>query len=464
MSLNRLIYYSAIIGGWSAFLGWMISEFLLNRGGGSGGRLAVAMTCALVGGAIGTGLNLVAGMANAQWKQQIKRVLPGFIAGGLGGAIGGFMGDILFSVFHVRALGWMIMGAGIGVVEGLYERSPAKLRNGLIGGAIGGLIGGFLFDPIRNLIGSSSNMSSRATAFVILGMCIGILIGLVKVVFKEAWLTVLDGYRPGRQLILSDAESVLGCAEYASLPFVGRGDNEVAQVHARVIRQPDGRFALEDNQTAHGTRVNNVRVNGQVLLNDGDVIRLGRNSIRFSERHHRGGEAEPAAAPVSVWEEEAPAPAPARPPLPSVAPAPARPPLPVAAPVTRPIDGPGSRPPIPAAARSARTREAAAPAGRHPGPRVPPAPPPRAASPVAAPPPRPAAPAAPALPGPRPWVPRPSHRPPPRNRRSPPHPGRRRPLRTGRPSVRAAGKRCPRGRITASSATSISEGLFPKVV
>ena len=105
---------------------------------------------ALVGGAIGAGLNLVAGMANAQWKQQVKRVVPGFLAGGLGGAIGGFVGDILFTSLPPAAprLGWMIMGAGIGVVEGLYERSPAKLRNGLIGGAVGGLIGGFLFDPI----------------------------------------------------------------------------------------------------------------------------------------------------------------------------------------------------------------------------------------------------------------------------------------------------------------------------
>ena len=64
-------------------------------------------------------------------------------------------------------------------------------------------------------------MISRATAFVILGMCIGILIGLVKVVLKEAWLTVLDGYRPGRQLILSEAETVLGRAEYAALPVHG---------------------------------------------------------------------------------------------------------------------------------------------------------------------------------------------------------------------------------------------------
>ncbi len=198
MSLNRLIYYSAIIGGWSAFLGWLVSEFILSRSSSEGGRLFVILSCGLVGAAIGMGLNLVAGMANAQWKQQIKRVVPGLLAGGIGGAVGGFLGDILFASFRLpRAFGWMIMGAGIGVVEGLYERSPAKLRNGLIGGAIGGLIGGFLFDPILALIASNSGMSSRATAFVILGMCIGILIGLVKVVLKDAWLTVLGRLPPG---------------------------------------------------------------------------------------------------------------------------------------------------------------------------------------------------------------------------------------------------------------------------
>ena len=30
MSLKRLVYYSAVIGGWSAFVGWLISEILLN--------------------------------------------------------------------------------------------------------------------------------------------------------------------------------------------------------------------------------------------------------------------------------------------------------------------------------------------------------------------------------------------------------------------------------------------------
>jgi FHA domain len=329
MSLKRLIYYSAIIGGWSALLGWMVSEFSLNP---DGGRLSTTLTCALVGAAIGMGLNLVAGMANARLTQQLKRVLPGLLAGGVGGAVGGYLGDILVALIGIkfRAIGWLVMGAGIGVVEGLYERSPAKLRNGLIGGAVGGLIGGFLFDPIFALMASSSRgMSSRATAFVILGMCIGILIGLVKVVFKDAWLTVLDGYRPGRQLILADAQTVLGRAEYAALPFMGPNDAAIDLVHARIVRQPNGRFTLEDNKSREGTRLNNVRIDAPAILNDGDVIRVGYNSIKFSERHRRASDG--AAAPTTV--------------PPKAAVAPPLPPVPTAATVTRPA---APAPPIPA--------------------------------------------------------------------------------------------------------------------
>ena len=341
MSLGRLVYYSAIIGGWSALLGWLVSELTLSPGEG---HLSVALTCALVGAAIGMGLNLLAGMANARFTQQLKRAVPGLLAGGLGGAVGGFLGNVLFSVFgaNVRAIGWMVMGAGIGVVEGLYERSPAKLRNGLIGGAIGGFLGGILFDPISHLMASSSSgMSSRATAFVILGMCIGILIGLVKVVFKDAWLTVLDGYRPGRQLILSDAQTILGRAEYAALPFMGKNDSMLELVHAKIVRQPSGRFVLEDNKSKEGTRLNNVRIDGPAVLSDGDVIRVGYNSIKFSERHRKAGE--PAMAQAA---------APARPAVLAPAQAPI-PPLPVAATTVKPSAAatpPSSRQaPIPAA-------------------------------------------------------------------------------------------------------------------
>jgi FHA domain len=341
--MKRLIYYSAVIGGWSAFLGWLVSELLLNREGGGGDRLSVALSCALVGGAIGAGLNVVAGLANAQWKQQIKRIVSGLLAGGVGGAIGGFVGDILYSGFQLpRALGWMIMGAGIGVVEGLYERSPAKLRNGLIGGTVGGLIGGFLFDPIVALIDSRTGMSSRATAFVILGMCIGVLIGLVKTIFRKAWLTVLDGYRPGRQLIISEGEVILGRAEYAALPFMAHSDAGLDLEHAKILPKAGGQFALVDNHSQQGTRLNNVPVNREVLLNDGDVIKIGYNSILFSAstRHRPTEEDDTPTAPPRPVEAHAPKPVIAPTPPKTVeahAPRPVIAPTPVERPVPKPV-------------------------------------------------------------------------------------------------------------------------------
>ena len=56
------------------------------------------------------------------------------------------------------------------------------------------------------------------------------------------------------------------------------------------MRQPNGRLTIEDNKTKDGTRLNNVRIDEAAVLNDGDVIRLGYNSIKFSERHRRAGE------------------------------------------------------------------------------------------------------------------------------------------------------------------------------
>ena len=55
-------------------------------------------------------------------------------------AVGGLVGNLIYSVSQSamsRVVGWTIMGLAIGAVEGLYDRSAKKIRNGLIGGAIG---------------------------------------------------------------------------------------------------------------------------------------------------------------------------------------------------------------------------------------------------------------------------------------------------------------------------------------
>src|SRR5262249_33736495 len=119
MSLNRLIYYSALLGGWAALAGWLVSECLFFRHEAAISRWEVLAVAAMVGAAIGGGLNLLAGGGNAVWTQQLKNLLPGMIGGAVGGAIGGLVGDIAYSMNLPRALGWMVMGLGIGVVEGV---------------------------------------------------------------------------------------------------------------------------------------------------------------------------------------------------------------------------------------------------------------------------------------------------------------------------------------------------------
>ena len=75
MSLVRMAYYCAVISGWSAFIAWMICEYLfLSRGGDA--TWQVVCTAAIVGAAIGAGLNAVAGLSNGGIVQTILRLAP----------------------------------------------------------------------------------------------------------------------------------------------------------------------------------------------------------------------------------------------------------------------------------------------------------------------------------------------------------------------------------------------------
>jgi FHA domain len=300
MSLNRLIYYSTFLAGWAALFGWLLSELLRWQFRLESVAAIVILTAGLIGAAIGLGLNVVAGLGNSQWRTLLRRAGPGLLGGGLGGIVGGLIGNMLFAFELPRALGWMVMGLGIGVVEGLYDRSARKIRNGLIGGGIGGLIGGMLFDPILQWTVTDSGMTSRATAIVVLGLCIGFSIGLVQVVLRDAWLTVVDGYRTGRQLSLTRPVTMLGRSDNLPLPFVGPSNQNLELEHVRIVRGPDGSYSLEDNKTKLGTRLNNQPVEGRVQLADGDIIRLGTNLVRFNQRRRKAGEAAPAPPPVPV--------------------------------------------------------------------------------------------------------------------------------------------------------------------
>src|SRR5262245_28100578 len=188
MSLNRLIYYGAIIGGWSAFVGWLLAEILFSAElrrppSDPPGIFVVMLIGALVGAGIGGGLSMLAGMVNGGWAGLAMRAGPGLLGGFLGGLVGALLGDGLFRLLGggvvAYAIGWTLLGLAIGSVDGIYERSLRRLRNGLIGGAIGGMVGGLLFLPVTQGMGG---MTGRAASFVILGLCVGLFISLVQVV------------------------------------------------------------------------------------------------------------------------------------------------------------------------------------------------------------------------------------------------------------------------------------------
>ena len=369
MSFFRFVYYSGVVSGWCAFAAWLVSQFIPEFKPKS---LYVAIVAALVGAAIGLGLNVVAGMANAHWRLLARRAAAGLLAGAAGGACGGFLGNVFYALLGCpRFLGWTIMGLAIGCADGLYERSPRKLRNGLIGGGLGGMVGGLLFDPLAH---AGAGLAARATAFVILGVAVGTLIGLAQILLKEAWITVVDGFRPGRQLILSQNVTVLGRADHLPLPLLGFAARDVESEHARIIRGPDGHFVLEDNHTQSGTRLNNRPIQGPVRLSDGDIIKLGTNILRFNLRGAKGvvPSAQPATGSGGL---------PPPPPPPPTAGAPSRgvPPPPPTSPVApsqpRPTNAGGVPvPPPPGPARP--DISASFPPRPAPGGRIPPPPPP----------------------------------------------------------------------------------------
>jgi VWFA-related protein len=59
-------------------------------------------------------------------------------------------------------------------------------------------------------------------------------------------------------------------------------DHDIAQNHAEVL-QETGRYIIEDKGSSAGTFVNKSRVAGRQVLEDGDVIEMGRSTIVFSK-------------------------------------------------------------------------------------------------------------------------------------------------------------------------------------
>jgi hypothetical protein len=101
------------------------------------------------------------------------------------------------------------------------------------------------------------------------------------VLFRDAWLRVEAGGRPGQQLLLFRPVTAIGLAGLSELGL--EGDPDVEAIHARILRR-DQDFVLADSDSYSGTFVNDRRVQGTATLHPGDMIRVGRSTLLFLRR------------------------------------------------------------------------------------------------------------------------------------------------------------------------------------
>jgi hypothetical protein len=304
MSFRLFIWYCSLCGGCAAYLGWALGRFAAPESS----VMQAAVKGMFLGMMVALSLGLIDALWALSWTQVHRigaRVLVAVGVGTVGGFVGGLLGQALYHFRHwpvFLIFGWTVTGLLIGAAPGVFDvlarltreedlgGALRKIVNGTLGGAIGGLLGSVLFLLLQAVWGLvfrdrvEDFWSPSATGFVALGMCIGLLIGLAQVILKEAWVKVESGFRPGRELILSKPEVVIGRAEGCDIGLFG--DNSVERTHARILRK--GRqYLLDDAGTPGGTYLNGARVAGPTPLRAGDLIQVGRCTLRFGERQKR---------------------------------------------------------------------------------------------------------------------------------------------------------------------------------
>jgi hypothetical protein len=296
---------------------WGVAEVLnlFQAEDASGKLMKASITGAFLGVFIAGIIGLLDSILNSVGFARIARTAVCLGIGFVGGTVGGFVGQLLSNMFTttgsssivtqgvVKTIGWAVLGVAVGASIGVFDilravstqaplrQSIRKLVNGIIGGVMGGVLGGAAlyglgvgFSVIFGGETADAMHSPRAIGLVILGMCIGLLIGTAQVFLKEAWVKVEAGFRPGREMMLSKPETTVGRAEGVDIAMFG--DKDCEKLHAKIVLK-SGRYYLVDNGTPGGTFLNGERISGPAPLKSGDLIQCGRSALRFGERAKR---------------------------------------------------------------------------------------------------------------------------------------------------------------------------------
>ena len=229
----------------AGLLTWLLSDLsgaihLPDTGGELTPRAAgeQAFVCAFFGAMIGLMLGLADMVASGMTAQWVRIVGFGLFIGAVAGFVGVQFGVVFYGLLHMesvtnpfaflintlaRALGWGFIGALAGAADGVRKWSGRTIRNGVVGGFIGGLLGGTVFEAAIYIFAGVPRPAvvSRLLGFVITGGLIGLFIGLVQQLLKEAWVRVVLGKNEGREVLIDKEQTTIGRSELCDIALFG---------------------------------------------------------------------------------------------------------------------------------------------------------------------------------------------------------------------------------------------------
>jgi hypothetical protein len=226
---------------------------------------------------LGIGLGIVEGVGDRSWGKVRRGIGLGALLGMGAGAVGVPTAELFYqwgvrsgaSAMLPRALGWGIMGAAVGIVQGAARNSPSTLLHGLLGGLMGGMAGGLVFDAAAQ--SAKSDIIARLLGLVAIGLAEGFAVGLVQEAFKHAWLTAVSGSAEGRNYFLDKPVTTLGSHELCDIKI--SGDPVVAPRQAE-IKAKRGVYEVED-VAGNGQISVNLRPVKSAILGDGFLLQVG---------------------------------------------------------------------------------------------------------------------------------------------------------------------------------------------
>ncbi len=286
-----------LVGGGAGLLAWALTEPQYGTSDAAELRM-VLFAGALIGFAIGGLSGLVEGTRKRALRGAGLGAVFGSIGISLGYSVGTGIEQMIFQVpphmvqgpqqVIARAIALTPVGLFLGAAVGASTLNLKRTIQGATGGLIAGLATGFGFDIVGGLLATPALIMQgqtkgdvgqipRALTWTMLGATIGLFIGIVERVSRQAWVRMTLGRNEGKEWAIYGANTLIGRSEAAQIPLFS--DPSVAPMHA-VIQYHQGNYFLTDCGSGAGTFLNGQPIQ-QAQLTPGAEIRVGNTVLHF---------------------------------------------------------------------------------------------------------------------------------------------------------------------------------------